>query len=70
MRCPLLLALTLTPGCFRFPSFLPDLASLERDVEVAAASRRVVIAMELMEEHELQKQLAAGKGERESETKE
>jgi len=40
-----------------------DLASLERDAEVAAASRRVVIAMELMEEHELQKQLSAGGGE-------
>ncbi|QDZ23014.1 CBM20 domain-containing protein [Chloropicon primus] len=37
-----------------------SLGSLEHDMEVAAASRRVVITMELMQEQELRKQLTSG----------
>ena len=48
-----------------FSSFLlshfPDPTSLlELDLQVAAASRRVVITMELMQEQELKKQLTSG----------
>jgi hypothetical protein len=38
-----------------------SLDSLAQDIQVAAASRRVVISMQLMQEEELKKQLTAGK---------
>ena len=47
-----------------------SIESLRRDIEIAAASRRVVITMELMQEQELRKQLAAGEGKKEKRAKE